>query len=87
MATDVLIVDDDRANREALRLILEDEGYHVHEAPDGHVAFGIIRESPHPMVVLTSHNMPVLDGPGLLSFVASDPKLANRGAFIYMTPI
>lgn len=85
MPTHVLIVDDDPDIRGALRMILEEEGYRVQEARDGLIALDIMRESSHPLVVLTNHHMPVLDGPGLLSFVAQDPRLARRDAFIYMT--
>ena len=83
--TRVLIVDDDEAIREVLRVVLEDEGYQVIEAPDGLVALEMLRAMPVPMVVLTNHNMPRLDGPGLVNFVVEDPALAQRNAFIYMT--
>jgi CheY-like chemotaxis protein len=81
----VLVVDDDHDIRETLRLVLEDEGYEVSEASDGAIALDLLRRAEHPMVVLANHNMPVLDGPGLLSFALSDPALSRRHAFIYMT--
>lgn len=85
MPTHVLIVDDDPDIRDTLRLVLEDEGYAVQAACDGAMALDLLRRSPYPMVVLTNHNMPRLDGPGLLSFVSQDPSLLQRDAFIYMT--
>jgi CheY-like chemotaxis protein len=85
MPTHVLVVDDDHDIRETLRLVLEDEGYEVSEAPDGAIALALLRLAEHPTIVLTNHNMPVLDGPGLLSFALSDPVLRSRHAFIYMT--
>ena len=81
----VLIVDDDEEIRETLRFALEDDGYEVIEAPDGAVALDVLHALPYPIVVLTNHNMPRLDGPGLLSFVREDPALAQRHAYIYMT--
>jgi CheY-like chemotaxis protein len=81
----VLIVDDDEAIRETLRFVLEDDGYFVLEAADGLAALDILRTSPHPLIVLTNYNMPRLDGPGLLSFVLSDPELAARHTFVHMT--
>jgi hypothetical protein len=40
---------------------------------------------PYPLVLLSNHNMPRLDGPGLFSFVTEDPGLARRHAYVYMT--
>jgi hypothetical protein len=70
----VLVVDDDEAVRQVLRGALEDEGYTVIEAPDGVVALDILRAVTDPMVVITDHNMPRLDGPGLFSIL---PGLVN----------
>ncbi len=81
----VLIVDDDEAIREALHLALEEEGYMVLEAADGLVALDQLRAASQPMVVLTNHNMPRLDGPGLLNFVVDDARLSGRHVFVYMT--
>ena len=60
----ILIVDDDEEIRVTLRILFEDEGYNVREAPDGAVALAILRAVPYPLVVLTNHNMPRLDGSG-----------------------
>jgi CheY-like chemotaxis protein len=84
-AVRVLVVDDDEPIRDVLRAALEDEGYQVIEAPDGLIALEVLRAVPYPMVVLTNHNMPRLDGPGLVNFVVEDPTLSNRHIFIYMT--
>lgn len=81
----VLIVDDDEAIRESLRAVLEDEGYQVVEAPDGLIALEVLQALPTQAVVLTNHNMPRLDGPGLVNMIVDDPALACRCAVIYMT--
>ena len=59
--TCVLIVDDHPAIRDAVRLILEEEGYCVALAADGQAALDRIAASP-PDVVLTDLNMPAVPG-------------------------
>ena len=81
----VLVVDDDEPFRQALRSALEAEGHAVIEAPDGVVALDILRAVTDPMVVITDHNMPRLDGPSLFSFLLDDPGLALRHQFLYLT--
>lgn len=81
----VLIVDDDEGIRAALRDCLEAEGYGVIEAPDGVVALDVLRALPYPIIVLSNHNMPRLDGPGLFDTIANEPALAARHSFLYMT--
>ena len=56
-----LIVDDDRAIRTTLRDLLKDEGYPVGEAVDGLAALPVLREDPHPLVVLLDMSMPRMD--------------------------
>lgn len=81
----VLVVDDDKLFRQALRSALEEEGHTVLEAPDGVVALDILRTVTDPMVVITDHNMPRLDGPSLFSVILDDPELALRHQFLYLT--
>lgn len=80
-----LIVDDDRAIRESLRLALESEGYAVEEAADGHGGLRALRASLYPMVVLVDMRMPRLDGEGLLREVLADDTLAKRHAYMLIT--
>ena len=81
----VLVVDDDTDIRVALRALLEDEGYAVLEADDGAAALDILRASPDPLIVVTNHHMPHLDGPGLIEAVQRDPHLAALHALIFLT--
>jgi len=83
--THVLVVDDDRSIRETLRVVLQEEGYTVSEAEDGQVALKILRASKEPMVVLLDLRMPVLDGAGVLAFVAEDQRLSTLHAFLLIT--
>ena len=59
--TDVLVVEDHPAVRDALRMILEEAGYHVTLAADGQVALDQIASSP-PDLVLTDLHMPAMPG-------------------------
>jgi CheY-like chemotaxis protein len=81
----VLVVDDDRAIRETLRYVLEDEGYDVDEAPDGLAALETLRASTAPRVVLLDLMMPRLDGVGVLHAVAREPRLATTNAYVVIT--
>jgi CheY-like chemotaxis protein len=83
--TPVLLVDDDQAIRETLRLVLEDAGYQVQEASDGIAALQALRDAPNGMVVLLDLMMPKLDGAGVLGAVAGDRRLAKRHTFILTT--
>lgn len=80
-----LIVDDDRAIRESLRLALESEGYAVTEAADGREGLQALRASHYPLVALVDLRMPRLDGEGLLREVLADDALAKRHAYMLIT--
>lgn len=57
----ILVVDDDLNVRQAIRWILEDEGYLVREAADGNEALRLVRES-RPDLVILDLTMPEVDG-------------------------
>jgi diguanylate cyclase (GGDEF)-like protein len=57
----VLVVDDDRSTRSALRYALQRSGFAVEEAVDGAKALAIV-ERIHPDVILMDAMMPVMDG-------------------------
>jgi two-component system response regulator ResD len=61
MGHPILIVDDE-ALRSALRMVLEEEGYQVVEAPDGRSALDRLQQGRDCMVVLLDFNMPGMDG-------------------------
>ncbi|HKD77544.1 MAG TPA: response regulator [Ktedonobacterales bacterium] len=81
----ILLVDDDADIRVVIRFALEDAGYIVSEAPDGLDAAQQIATSVGPLVVITDHHMPRLDGPGLLTTIAADPAVSGRHQVIYCT--
>lgn len=84
MAT-VLVVDDDQAIREVVRLVLEQEGHTVREAADGPEGLNVLRASSQPLVVLLDDLMPHLSGMEVLAEVAREPALAGGHAYILMT--
>ncbi len=62
----ILIVDDERAIRNSLKEILEDEEYEVEAAPDAPTALQLV-EGDHFQVVLCDIKMPGMDGVELLT--------------------
>jgi len=57
----VLIVEDEPANRELMKRILERQGWTVHEAENGRVGLEML-EQVHPAVILLDLMMPEMDG-------------------------
>ena len=72
----LLIVDDDRSIREALRTALEDQGFTVAVAANGAEALAKIEER-RPRLVLLDLMMPIVDGWEVLDRVRADPSLAD----------
>jgi len=58
----VLVVDDEPANRELLRDLLEARGFAVEEAEDGFAALAAVEREPLPDVILLDVMMPGMDG-------------------------
>lgn len=58
----ILVVDDDEAIREILKMSLEMEGYHVMTAANGKDALDVLSHSPNQGVILLDLMMPVMNG-------------------------
>jgi len=58
----ILIVEDDRSIREALRGLLDDEGYSVTTAENGSQALDRLRSHEAPDLIILDLRMPVMDG-------------------------
>jgi CheY-like chemotaxis protein len=71
----VLVVDDDGPVRDALREILELEGYDVLTAENGLEALGRLRQGPRPAMILVDILMPVMDGWQFCAAQSEDPEL------------
>lgn len=72
----ILIVDDDPAVHDVLRITLAKEGYRLLHAYDGTEALELVREH-RPDVITLDVMMPRVDGWSVLSELKSDPKLAR----------
>lgn len=68
---DILIVEDHPTMREAMRLVLDGEGYDLDEASDGDTAIARIRAAPPDLVFLDLH-IPGTDGTAVLRTVRDD---------------
>ena len=71
MAT-ILIVEDHPTMRDAMRLVLEEDGHDVEDASDGESGLAAVRAHP-PDVVLLDLNIPVLSGAEVLEALKEDP--------------
>lgn len=79
----ILVVDDDKAIRDTLRLALEDSDYQVVEATDGNAGLEALQASSSPLVVLLDQFMPHLDGIGMLSHLLSaSPEEIHHGIIL-----
>jgi two-component system phosphate regulon response regulator PhoB len=72
MGARILLVEDHATMREALRMVLEGEGYSIEEAPDARAALDVVRGTAPALVVLDL-NIPGGPGLGVLSSLKDDP--------------
>jgi CheY-like chemotaxis protein len=73
----ILVVDDERDVREALRLSLEIEGYDVCTAMNGLEALDLLAAGLRPSAVLLDLMMPVMNGPDFLHALRCDPRFVD----------
>jgi len=72
MTARILIVDDERDNRELLAIILDHEGFIVVTAASGAEALEIVAKQP-PDLILVDIMMPDMDGYEVTAAIKSDP--------------
>ena len=72
---DILIVEDHPTMREAMRLVLEHEGFEIREAADGPTALRMARQQP-PDLMFLDLNIPGASGADVLTELKSDPATA-----------
>jgi CheY-like chemotaxis protein len=72
----ILIVEDHPTMREAMRLVLEREGFDIDEASDGDQALASVRNNP-PDLVLLDMSIPGTAGPDVLAALKSDPATSE----------
>jgi CheY-like chemotaxis protein len=73
----VLVVDDDDDVRDSFRDVLEDEGYRVLTARNGHEALRTLHNEPPPAVILLDLMMPVMNGWQFRTAQQRSPQLAD----------
>jgi two-component system phosphate regulon response regulator PhoB len=72
----ILIVEDHPTMREAMRLVLEGEGFDIEEASDGDEALAAVHGEP-PDLMLLDMSIPGTTGPDVLASVKADPVTAE----------
>jgi CheY-like chemotaxis protein len=75
MGARILIVEDHPTMREAMRLVLEGEGFLIDEAADGHTALAALRRDP-PDLLFLDLNIPGTSGADVLATLKADPAMA-----------
>ena len=71
----VLVVEDEEALRRYLSRVLENAGYHVLAAQDGHHGLSLFHASRFPVqLVITDVCMPRMTGPELAACIATEPS-------------
>ena len=73
---DILIVEDHPTMREAMRLILEHEGFEIREASDGATALSMVRDR-HPDLMFLDLNIPGASGADVLTELKADPATTD----------
>jgi CheY-like chemotaxis protein len=76
MSARILIVEDHPTMREAMRMVLEHEGFAIEEAADGQSALERVRSAP-PDLVFLDLNIPGTSGAEVLRELKADPATAE----------
>ena len=74
--TSILIVEDHPTMRDAMRLVLEEDGYEVEDATDGEAGIAAVRARP-PDIVLLDLSIPVVSGAQVLETLKADPTTSG----------
>ncbi|OHB32545.1 MAG: Fis family transcriptional regulator [Desulfuromonadaceae bacterium GWC2_58_13] len=72
----ILVIDDEQSNREALTLLLQSAGYEVRSASSGEEALTILQQTPFE-IVITDLFLPGVNGIDILKQVKSDSPYTN----------
>jgi two-component system, OmpR family, phosphate regulon response regulator PhoB len=72
----ILIVEDHPTMRDAMRLVLEEDGHQVEDVSNGEAGIAMVRDHP-PDVVLLDLNIPVVSGAEVLETLKADPSTSE----------
>jgi CheY-like chemotaxis protein len=81
----VLVVDDDRAIREAVSELLSDAGYDVAVAENGAVALDVVRGPHKPALLLLDMMMPVMSGFEILELLEDGDVDLNQVPIVVLS--
>ena len=73
----VFVVNDDAETAEAIKALLEHDGYEVETAADGQTALRKLRDGLRPCIILLDLMMPVIDGYQFRAAQLKDDELAE----------
>jgi CheY-like chemotaxis protein len=73
----ILVVEDDAATRDAVALVLEDEGYSVTGVANGQEALSHLRQASPPQLIVLDLMMPVMNGWEFRKQQTQDPALKS----------
>jgi CheY-like chemotaxis protein/nitrogen-specific signal transduction histidine kinase/HPt (histidine-containing phosphotransfer) domain-containing protein len=77
-ARQALVVDDDRVARTASRMLLEKQGFAVHEAAGGHEAIALLQQiGPALNLILIDWHMQPMNGYSLINTIRGRPNMAD----------
>lgn len=82
----VLVVDDDAAIRDAVRIVLVDEGYVVIEAATAHAALAILNQPDQRLVVLVDVFLPDSETI-LMETICANSDLMRRHTYVLCTAV
>ena len=86
MGKSILVVDDTRSMRKMVAAVLQGAGYEVAEAGDGMEALDLAKQRMFDLVV-TDHNMPVMDGVTLVRELRQLPSYDNVALIVLSTEV
>lgn len=73
----ILLVEDDKSIQEAMKYVLEGEGYELVLADHGQEALKLLQSTPHPALIILDIMMPVMNGVEFRAAQLRDSKLAS----------
>jgi CheY-like chemotaxis protein len=83
----ILIVDDEADTLEAMRLMLEGEGYWVVSAGDGRQALNLLLNGLRPCVIVMDLSMPVMNGVEFRNAQLQHPSIADIPFIAYSATV